>query len=124
MTAQQMFHYFVGWTCGLPVLLVGLVAFANHRQLLRRDRRVVLVRIGVGRSGGAGPRGMVRSGYASARAGASRHSSRRESFIRFERASCGSLQADGFEKSIEVAEDALVDGRADGTSLRQERRRR
>ena len=56
MTAQQPFHYFVGRTRGLPVLLVGLVAFANHRQLLRRDRRVVLVRVGAGRGGG-GPAG-------------------------------------------------------------------
>jgi hypothetical protein len=32
MTAQQPFHYFFGRTRGLPVPLVGLVAFANHRQ--------------------------------------------------------------------------------------------
>jgi hypothetical protein len=36
MTAQQSFHSFVGRPRGLPVLLVGLVAFANHRQLLRQ----------------------------------------------------------------------------------------
>ena len=52
MTPQQPFHHFVGRTRGLPVPLVGLVAFTNRRQLLGRDRRVVLVRIGAGRDGG------------------------------------------------------------------------
>jgi hypothetical protein len=63
MTAQQPFHYFFGRPRGLPVSLGGLVAFANHRQLLGRDRRVV----SRPRRGGSGRGGFTSHGEIRAR---------------------------------------------------------